>query len=218
MGQQRAKAGGEPIRVVVVDDQELFRRGLTMLLNVEEDIEVVGEASDGVAAADLAASSVPDVVLMDVRMPKQSGIEACSSIKDVAPNARIIMDHLPSFDPTPDNQKAYEDVVQEMAKRPNIFVKLTEVYHPRLIDGSVVDDYTFLANRLEYLYHLFGEDRVMFGTDYPNSYGVATISEEVGLMKKFFSKKTKAQAEKYFWRNAAHIYKYVKRTPDQPSL
>jgi len=91
LGQQRAKSGGEPIRVIVVDDQELFRRGLTMLLNVEDDIEVVGEASDGVAAADLAASSVPDVVLMDVRMPKQSGIEACSSIKDVAPNARIIM-------------------------------------------------------------------------------------------------------------------------------
>ncbi len=83
--------GGEPIRVVVVDDQELFRRGLTMLLNVESDIEVVGEAGDGVAAADLVASAVPDVVLMDVRMPKQSGIEACQSIKDAAPNARIIM-------------------------------------------------------------------------------------------------------------------------------
>lgn len=91
LGQQRAKPGGDPIRVVVVDDQELFRRGLTMLLNVEDDIEVVGEASDGVAAADLAASAVPDVVLMDVRMPKKSGIEACHAIKDVTPNARIIM-------------------------------------------------------------------------------------------------------------------------------
>ena len=91
VGQQRPQPGGEPIRVVVVDDQELFRRGLTMLLNVEDDIEVVGEASDGIAAADLAASTVPDVVLMDVRMPKQSGIEACQTIKDVAPNARIIM-------------------------------------------------------------------------------------------------------------------------------
>ena len=88
---QRVKSGGEPIRVVVVDDQELFRRGLTMLLNVEDDIEVVGEASDGAAASDLVASAVPDVVLMDVRMPKQSGIEACQSIKDVAPNSRIIM-------------------------------------------------------------------------------------------------------------------------------
>jgi DNA-binding NarL/FixJ family response regulator len=88
--EQRVNAG-EPIRVAVVDDQELFRRGLTMLLGVEDDIEVVGEAGDGVAATELAATAVPDVVLMDVRMPKRSGIEACVSIKDVAPSAKIIM-------------------------------------------------------------------------------------------------------------------------------
>jgi DNA-binding NarL/FixJ family response regulator len=83
--------GGEPVRVVVVDDEELFRRGLVMLLNLEDDIEVVGRASDGSTAVDLVASLVPDVVLMDVRMPKRSGIEACVSIRDVAPNVRIIM-------------------------------------------------------------------------------------------------------------------------------
>jgi DNA-binding NarL/FixJ family response regulator len=85
------RSGSEPIRVAVVDDQELFRRGLTMLLQVEDDIEVVGEAGDGVAATELAASAVPDVILMDVRMPKRSGIEACVAIKDVAPTAQIIM-------------------------------------------------------------------------------------------------------------------------------
>jgi two-component system NarL family response regulator len=89
--EQGTKAGGEPIRVAVVDDQELFRRGLTMLLGVEDDIQVVGEAGDGVAATELAASTVPDVILMDVRMPKRSGIEACVAIKEVAPTARIIM-------------------------------------------------------------------------------------------------------------------------------
>ncbi len=77
--------------MVVVDDQELFRRGLTMLLGVEDDIEVVGEAGDGVAATELAATAVPDVILMDVRMPKRSGIEACIAIKEAAPTARIIM-------------------------------------------------------------------------------------------------------------------------------
>ena len=77
--------------MAVVDDQELFRRGLTMLLGVEDDIEVVGEAGDGVAATELAGSAVPDVILMDVRMPKRSGIEACVAIKEVAPTARIIM-------------------------------------------------------------------------------------------------------------------------------
>jgi len=85
------RSGDAVIRVLVVDDQELFRRGLTMLLNVEDDIEVVGEADDGSTAAALAAGLTPDVVLMDVRMPKLSGIEACVAIKDAAPSARIIM-------------------------------------------------------------------------------------------------------------------------------
>jgi predicted TIM-barrel fold metal-dependent hydrolase len=105
-----------------------------------------------------------------------------------------------------------------MADRPNIFVKLTEVYHPRTADGVIVKDYEFLRARLEYLFSAFGEDRVMFGTDYPNSYGVATIPEEVGLMKRFFSDKSRQMAEKYFWKNSARVYKWVKRRPDQPSL
>jgi DNA-binding NarL/FixJ family response regulator len=82
---------GEPIRVMVVDDQELFRRGLTMLVTAEDDIEVVAEAADGVEAAALAEMVVPDVILMDVRMPRQSGIEACIEVKRVAPSAKIVM-------------------------------------------------------------------------------------------------------------------------------
>ncbi len=81
----------EPIRVLVVDDQELFRRGLVMLLGVEPGIEVVGEAGDGVEGTNLATSAAPDVVLLDVRMPKRSGIEACVAIKEAVPSAKIIM-------------------------------------------------------------------------------------------------------------------------------
>ena len=83
--------GAEPIRVVVVDDQELFRRGLTMLLGVEPDIKVVGEAGDGISAATMVANVVPDIVLLDVRMPKRTGLEACIEIKQLVPAARIIM-------------------------------------------------------------------------------------------------------------------------------
>jgi DNA-binding NarL/FixJ family response regulator len=79
------------IRVLVVDDQELFRRGLTMLLSVESDIQIVGEAGDGATAAALAASTSPDIVLMDVRMPKLSGIEAITAVRNAAPDARIVM-------------------------------------------------------------------------------------------------------------------------------
>ncbi len=81
----------EPIRVVVVDDQELFRRGLILLLNAEDDIDVVGEAGDGDEATEVAAQTVPDVILMDVRMPKVSGIRACGAVKQEVPSAKIIM-------------------------------------------------------------------------------------------------------------------------------
>ncbi len=84
-------AESEPVRVLVVDDQELFRRGLTMLLASEPGIEVVGEAGDGVEGTTLAESVAPDVVLLDVRMPRRSGIEACLAIKQSVPSAKIIM-------------------------------------------------------------------------------------------------------------------------------
>ena len=77
--------------MLVVDDQELFRRGLTMLLGQDADIEVVGEAADGVTGTDLAQSLAPDVVLLDVRMPRRSGVDACRAIKEAVPSAKIIM-------------------------------------------------------------------------------------------------------------------------------
>ncbi|MCW2543188.1 MAG: two component transcriptional regulator, LuxR family [Frankiales bacterium] len=81
----------DPIRVLVVDDHALFRRGLQMVLEQEPDIEVVGEASDGAEATDKAAETLPDIVLMDVRMPKRGGIDACTTIHEVVPSAKIIM-------------------------------------------------------------------------------------------------------------------------------
>jgi DNA-binding NarL/FixJ family response regulator len=81
----------DPIRVLIVDDHALFRRGLEMVLAEESDIELVGEASDGAEAVDKAGEALPDVVLMDIRMPKSSGIEACRAMKEVAPSAKIVM-------------------------------------------------------------------------------------------------------------------------------
>jgi two-component system NarL family response regulator len=81
----------DPIRVLIVDDHALFRRGLEMVLAEESDIELVGEASDGAEAVAKAGEALPDVVLMDIRMPKSSGIEACRAMKEVAPSAKIVM-------------------------------------------------------------------------------------------------------------------------------
>src|SRR5499425_2067006 len=90
-GAQDAQRQPEPIRVLVVDDHALFRRGLEMVLAEEPGIEVVGEASDGAEAVEKAGHALPDVVLMDIRMPRSSGIEACRAMKELSPSAKIGM-------------------------------------------------------------------------------------------------------------------------------
>jgi DNA-binding NarL/FixJ family response regulator len=86
-----ASSRAEPIRTMIVDDHALFRRGLEMVLDEEGDIELVGQASDGTEAVEKAAESLPDVVLMDIRMPRSSGIEACRAMKEAAPSAKIVI-------------------------------------------------------------------------------------------------------------------------------
>jgi DNA-binding NarL/FixJ family response regulator len=77
------------IRIVVADDQALVRKGFTLLLDSEEDIEVVGEAADGAEAVELAHRLEPDVVLMDVRMPHVDGIEATERIVRESGDSRV---------------------------------------------------------------------------------------------------------------------------------
>ena len=86
----RSQGRPEPIRTMIVDDHALFRRGLEMVLDEEADIDLVGQASDGSEAVEKAGESLPDVVLMDIRMPRSSGIEACRAMKEVAPSAKIV--------------------------------------------------------------------------------------------------------------------------------
>ncbi|WP_228551894.1 response regulator [Mumia zhuanghuii] len=80
----------ETVRVLLVDDQELFRRGLRMVLEADPGLEIE-EAHDGLSGVARATASAPDVVLLDVRMPGMSGPRAAAAIKEVAPSARIIM-------------------------------------------------------------------------------------------------------------------------------
>lgn len=81
----------EKIRVLVADDHEMIRQAVVMMLKNEPDLEVVGEAGDGAEAVRIATEMMPDVVLMDVRMPRRSGIEATAQIKEISPTTRIVM-------------------------------------------------------------------------------------------------------------------------------
>ncbi len=81
----------KPIRVVIVDDHEVVRLGLKTLLNRVSDLEVVGEAGSATEAEEVVAATQPDVVIMDIRMPGGSGIEACRVIRSRWPEVKVIM-------------------------------------------------------------------------------------------------------------------------------
>lgn len=80
-----------PIRVLLVDDHQVVRRGLRTFLEVQEDIEVVGEAADGEEGIARAEELRPDVILMDVKMPGTDGIEALRRLRDLANPARVLV-------------------------------------------------------------------------------------------------------------------------------
>ena len=82
--------GGSYIRVLIVDDHEMMRQSLRRLINTYRNMEVVGEASDGLEAIEAMDVVRPDVVLMDIEMPRMNGIEATKRIKAAFPNTAII--------------------------------------------------------------------------------------------------------------------------------
>jgi len=83
--------GRERIRVLIVDDHALIRDGIKAILACADDIEIVGEAQDGVEAIDIAERTRPDVVLMDIRMPRLGGLEATYEIKKISPSSKILV-------------------------------------------------------------------------------------------------------------------------------
>lgn len=149
---------------------------------------------------------------LDMANPSFDLLRGALLAMDAAPDLHVVMDHMPSLDPRPEQQALYDSLIRELAQRPNFAVKLSQVRHKDENNVTV----TAARARLDQLMAAFGEDRVMFGGDWPNSVGTATIPEGLTLMRDYFAGRPRIQAEKYFWRNSRRIYKWKKRAPTQP--
>jgi DNA-binding NarL/FixJ family response regulator len=79
------------ITVVIADDHPVFRSGLRAVLDADDRVRVVGEAEDGVEAVDMVTATLPDVALLDLHMPKRTGVEAASELRSLAPDTVVVM-------------------------------------------------------------------------------------------------------------------------------
>jgi predicted TIM-barrel fold metal-dependent hydrolase len=154
---------------------------------------------------------------MDSANPRPDLLVSLVKVTDKVPGLRIIIDHLPSMLQRLDaSGKADVDgTLRELARRPQVYIKLSEVL--RLVDGKASTDPPLYRPTLDYLFEMFGEDHVIFGSDWPNSFAVDNLPAIVKIVKDYFSTKSRQAAEKYFWKNSLAAYKWVKRDPRQPA-
>jgi predicted TIM-barrel fold metal-dependent hydrolase len=162
-----------------------------------------------VAAADL---------VMDTANPRLSLLEAIVRATDRVPTLRVVLDHLPAL-PAPETaaeRASLESVLRELGSRRQVYVKLSAIIHN--VKGTVSTDLASYRDWLDRLLETFGEDRVIFGSDWPNSDGVAPVDKVFAVAREYAASKPRAVAEKYFWKNSIAAYKWIKRDASQPQL
>ena len=155
---------------------------------------------------------------LDTANPDPALISDIVRLTDQVPNLRVVIDHLPQMNPPEerDAHRAFLSHLRELGKRPQVYVKVSEVL--RRSDGRVPHDLGFYRPRLDVLWDIFGEDRLIYGSDWPNSDLWAPYPQVLSVVREYFTAKGPAAAEKYFWKNSIAAYRWVKRAPNQPQL
>jgi L-fuconolactonase len=143
---------------------------------------------------------------LDTANPTPALIRDVVRLTDKVPNLRIVVDHLPHLQPPPD--------LNELSKRPQVYVKVSEVL--QRVNGRVIYDPNYYRPILDHLWELFGENRLIYGSDWPNSDPWGTYAQVLSVVRPYFLGKGREAAEKFFWRNSASAYRWVKRTERQP--
>lgn len=177
----------------------------------------------------LAASSNPafldglkllaqaDLVL-ETANPDADLIAAVVRISDQVPELRIVLDHLPNAAIPTDaaRRTEYNTTLRELAQRRQVFVKGSEIIHR--IDNRIPLDLAAYKDGLDQLWDLFGEDRIFFGSDWPNSDSVATYDQVFQLAQSYLAARSSIARQKYFSKNSIAVYRWKPRNAAQQQL
>lgn len=153
---------------------------------------------------------------LDTANPDPALIEAVVRLTDKVPDLRVVIDHLPHLE-VPSGvsfRNRYEKNLRLFSARPEVYVKVSEVL--QRINGKVSLDVNSYRPVLDQLWDVFGEDRLLYGSDWPNSDPWGTYAQVLSIVRRYFSEKGHAAAEKYFWRNSISAYRWTKRDKNQP--
>ena len=153
---------------------------------------------------------------LDSANPTIDLLEDLADITDRVPLLKIVVDHLPKI-VVPDDAKSkgrYAAAIKRLAERPNVYVKVSAVLSK--INGSIPYTLAPYKNKLDGLYAAFGPDKLIYGSDWPNSDPLGNYAQVLAVVREYFESKGKDVAEKYFWRNSVNAYGWIKREKSQP--
>jgi L-fuconolactonase len=166
--------------------------------------------------------------LSDLRVLAEAGLELDTANPDPAlildvvrltdqiPSLRVVIDHLPQLEPPTEApaRRTFQAHLRELGKRPQVYVKVSEVL--RRVGDEVPYDPSFYRPRLDELWDIFGQDRLMYGSDWPNSDRWGSYPQMLKIVLEYFTGKGPAVAEKFFWKNSSAAYHWVRRDASQP--
>lgn len=155
-------------------------------------------------------------LVLDTANPNPELLAAIVKLTDQVPDLKVIIDHLPQMAVPKDKaiHEACKADLQEIGQRPKVYVKISEVL--KRVKGKIPTELSFYRAHLDEICTVFGEDRLLYGSDWPNSDNWLPFGDGLKLVRAYFTEKGQTASEKYFWRNSAEAYNWKKRDVKQP--
>jgi L-fuconolactonase len=163
---------------------------------------------------DLAAAQL----VLDSANPNLKLLADIRRLSDLVPTLRIVVDHLPGMAAPKDatEQATYEELLRDLAGRKQIYFKVSAVL--KRPGGKLETKHAFYKPKLDEMWQRFGEDRLLFGSDWPNSDGLGTYDQVLAVVREYFTAKGPGPAAKYFYKNSKAAYRWQPRNDAQKKL